>query len=82
MHRKLVLHNQIDGLLSAIAQRPGESSSGPRPATSHTPRHEFVSQFKVAMVGDSTMRVRMFEPFYGVVVPVTVCEGNEVWLLD
>ena len=66
--RKLVLHNQIDGLLSAIALRPADIKSGPEPepGAEQGPKQSFglgtvdTISFKIDMVGDSTMRVRRF----------------------
>lgn len=59
-----MLHNQIDGLLSAIAQRPAERGSGSDPETEPGPElhlgPELGNDFKIAMVGDSTMRVRSY----------------------
>lgn len=58
-----MLHNQIDELFSAIAQRPTKRSSGPEPEQDPKPSldvgHELGVDFKIAIVGDSTMRVRV-----------------------
>lgn len=59
-----MLHNQIDGLLSAIAQRPTEIKSELAPEQGAKPSfglgRESIMNFKIDMVGDSTMRVRCF----------------------
>lgn len=56
-----MLLNQIDELFSAIVQRPTERSSGPEPEPepSLDVGHGLGVDFKIAIVGDSTMRVRV-----------------------
>eukprot|EP00904_Undaria_pinnatifida_P002299 jgi/Undpi1/1206/HiC_scaffold_105.g14120.m1 len=56
---KLVLHNQIDGLFSAIAQRPENSTgTGAHSEPSLNTWKEGEREFKIAIVGDSTMRMQ------------------------
>lgn len=64
-----MLHNQIDGLLSAIAQRPAEKTRRPEPEPGAGQAPKLLLQlgggssvdFKIDMVGDSTMRVSYFD---------------------
>ena len=55
-----MLHNQIDGLFSAIAQRPENSTgTGAHSEPSLNTWKEGEREFKIAIVGDSTMRVKL-----------------------
>ena len=57
--RRLVLQNQIDGLFSALEKRATEKMETIDGGKSSSPRFEVRDGmgFKVAMVGDSTIRV-------------------------